>query len=776
MSDRIRTTEEVLADIRNLVGSPGYVYPLLLIIFEDFHIDPENLHKINYWERLNVNEASLLVGLLIQKSIDFTPPESFDSLFEAKQKTRELLQELHRSFNKPFMEKLRKAIPEGQEQTPSGSFQDVFGQGDMLVEPIFYSGTGVYDFQYLDFLPKKYQYDHEWLKAKRGFVFAEVVEIFKRTKELLQRNSERVHLYVSRGLEQAKEKARKSYKGKDFEADFQQVVKMAELHQYADLFFDDTLVGLDPKTEEFRAAAHRAFYRNLINLFTIEKSKLLKLSGGDYFIRNFSICPGDPLCSRFAGIGAYNVASTQPLIELDNDRLLLPIPFVLSEAIYEAPFYWMMGDDSYKNTASDNRGDAGEEIVFQFLSKVFGRNAYRRVLVKTGNAQTETDVDVLCLLGSKALCVQVKSKKLTELSRRGDNESLKNDFQKAVQDAYEQAWIARQKILDKTSKFFDENGEIRLSEGIDDVYMLVVTTENYPSLTHQVHTLLKLKENSPSPLAFTAFDLEMVTHYLTDPYDLLYYIRQRIKLIDYFQGGEEMTFLGYHLSRKLWREEEADWVLLDTCWAQAIDRNYYPFKAGLKVSDEGDSIKARWKDEKFNLLCDAIKTLSGDKVTDIIFHLYDLSGDFRTRLAQLIQERKKKTWADNKFHSVAIPPDDKYEPRFGITYFSSETDSLKEVENRLHVLCSLRKYQSRADAWLGLGSIKSSLAPFDFIMYNSTPWTHDEFLEEGCKHLPALVKSTQVNLSPVKATNKVGRNEPCPCGSGKKYKKCCLLR
>jgi preprotein translocase subunit SecA len=23
---------------------------------------------------------------------------------------------------------------------------------------------------------------------------------------------------------------------------------------------------------------------------------------------------------------------------------------------------------------------------------------------------------------------------------------------------------------------------------------------------------------------------------------------------------------------------------------------------------------------------------------------------------------------------------------------------------------------------------------------------------------------------------KVGRNDPCPCGSGKKYKKCCLLK
>jgi uncharacterized protein YecA (UPF0149 family) len=26
----------------------------------------------------------------------------------------------------------------------------------------------------------------------------------------------------------------------------------------------------------------------------------------------------------------------------------------------------------------------------------------------------------------------------------------------------------------------------------------------------------------------------------------------------------------------------------------------------------------------------------------------------------------------------------------------------------------------------------------------------------------------------VRAAAKVGRNDPCPCGSGKKYKKCCL--
>ncbi len=30
--------------------------------------------------------------------------------------------------------------------------------------------------------------------------------------------------------------------------------------------------------------------------------------------------------------------------------------------------------------------------------------------------------------------------------------------------------------------------------------------------------------------------------------------------------------------------------------------------------------------------------------------------------------------------------------------------------------------------------------------------------------------------APVKAEAKVGRNDPCPCGSGKKYKHCCLAK
>jgi preprotein translocase subunit SecA len=31
----------------------------------------------------------------------------------------------------------------------------------------------------------------------------------------------------------------------------------------------------------------------------------------------------------------------------------------------------------------------------------------------------------------------------------------------------------------------------------------------------------------------------------------------------------------------------------------------------------------------------------------------------------------------------------------------------------------------------------------------------------------------ETSKQPVRREQKVGRNDPCPCGSGKKYKKCC---
>jgi uncharacterized protein YecA (UPF0149 family) len=40
--------------------------------------------------------------------------------------------------------------------------------------------------------------------------------------------------------------------------------------------------------------------------------------------------------------------------------------------------------------------------------------------------------------------------------------------------------------------------------------------------------------------------------------------------------------------------------------------------------------------------------------------------------------------------------------------------------------------------------------------------------------LKNLTKEAKNMHTVVRAEKKVGRNDPCPCGSGKKYKHCCM--
>ena len=51
---------------------------------------------------------------------------------------------------------------------------------------------------------------------------------------------------------------------------------------------------------------------------------------------------------------------------------------------------------------------------------------------------------------------------------------------------------------------------------------------------------------------------------------------------------------------------------------------------------------------------------------------------------------------------------------------------------------------------------------------------HDHDHEHGHVHGPGCAHDHDHDHLPyVRETPKVGRNDPCPCGSGQKYKKCC---
>jgi hypothetical protein len=767
----MRKTEIVIKDLKSLISSKSYIYALCMIIFEDFHINPEKIQELNLIKRLSHKEVSLLLGFLIQSQINFTPPDSWQDLIQMKQKTYELMEELHQSFMIPFVEKIQKNLEKKHEKKDFRKEQkEFFGKGDMLTEPIFYSGTGAYDFQYLDFLERKYKYDKKWLSEKKNFDIEQTKNIAIQIKNILQEKSKKVRLYgIKERLPQITEDIKKKNFNEDWEKCKKELLPMLELYQYVELFFKDVTDKKNLSMDKIGEDEWKSFYKGLIELFVIKKSDFDSDVDIQSFLNNFSVSIKKRLNSQFKTIGNYNLINSHPVIKLDEEKYFVPITFLLFEAIYESPFYWMIKNKEYEVQAGKNRGKVGEEITYEFLLKVFGENkTFKSVKIATKKGKDDTDVDVLCILGSKALCVQVKSKKLTSLSRTGNDEQLQKDFQEAVQDAYEQGLVSRSKILEKNAKFIDENGnEIKLSEEIDEVYIMGITTENYPSLAHQVHVMLDKKDNNPFPIVLTIFDLDLLTYYLNDPYDFLYYIRQRTSLMDYFKADEEMSFLGYHLKQKLWKIPKVDGCLIATQFAQLVDRNYYPLKAGLEVSGDGDTIKNRWKNKDFDRLCKQLKNIGQAKITDIIFHLLDWSGNARKNLVDLIIKIKQKTLNDGKTHNFSMPPDDSFSPRVGVTYTSLNSDNEGELKNSLLTLCQVRKYKFKGDVWIGFGSLKNSDNMIDVVAFSDQKWEQDEELEKMSKTmLKGMGRYMRIG-------KKIGRNDPCPCGSGLKYKKCC---
>ena len=105
----MRTTEAIIEDIKDLVNSGGYIYALSMVLFEDFHINLEKMHEMDWSKKLNTNEASLLLGFLIQDCINFSIPKTPQDLIHLKQKTYELMEELHKSFLIAFFDKLKKS-------------------------------------------------------------------------------------------------------------------------------------------------------------------------------------------------------------------------------------------------------------------------------------------------------------------------------------------------------------------------------------------------------------------------------------------------------------------------------------------------------------------------------------------------------------------------------------------------------------------------------------------------------------------------------------------
>ena len=327
--------------------------------------------------------------------------------------------------------------------------------------------------------------------------------------------------------------------------------------------------------------------------------------------------------------------------------------------------------------------------------------------------------------------------------------------------------MCKEALVNNDDKIFvnkETNEVLEKFKSVNEVFLLCLTTEDYPALTYQIDYLLSKKDDS-SAIIFSVFDLSLISHYLFTPYDFLYYIRQRLATNNVFFATNEIVYLGYHLLRNLRDDGTNKKMFLGKEYAQCVDRNFYPKLIGVEVTDEGDRISKRWVNEDFKRLCEDISKSPNPEKVDVLFALYDLSSDGIDKLFHMIKQARERSRNMRTVVTFTMMFDENASIR-GISYTANYMDPLS-LFKKIECVCTIKKYQARADKWLSLGANVWSNSIVDALLYLDSPWKYDSDLEWACMEYDSLDKTTTVLCD-----KKIGRNDLCYCGSGLKYKKC----
>lgn len=429
----------------------------------------------------------------------------------------------------------------------------------------------------------------------------------------------------------------------------------------------------------------------------------------------------------------------------------------------------MLEDSEYKDAAAAHRGQFAEQYAAQRLKSVFGNDSVHTNLIftdKSGNRAGE--IDVLVHFLDRAIILQSKTKRLTIASRKGNDNAIQDDFKKGIQDAYDQGKSCAALLCDPNYGIVDETGRtIKLRRNFKEIYIFCVVSDHYPSLSYQARRFLKFEatEQVPAPFITDVFFLDTLCEMLNTPFHFLNFIHRRIMYFDRVIANNDHAVLAFHLTQNLWIDKENNIVHIADDFSHHLDAAMYVRREGVPGKDTPEGLLTKFRGHPFESLVKLLEMSYGDGLLDVFYFLMELNEattkDVGGKFFQLINQSRY----DDKRHDMTVAAGDG-----GLTIHSAASPrNLSEMALSTH--CKVRKYSCKARRWYGL-AVNASNVHVIFAIIGDFVWEPSAEMDEALRKFNSLSRGNASSLRT--KSGGVGRNDPCPCGSGKKYKKCCL--
>ncbi|GAB7536106.1 SEC-C metal-binding domain-containing protein [Burkholderia sp. 3C] len=714
MKDESRSEAEVFGDLAELALSPGYAHVIAQICYRDNLIayqkemKAEDMQKLFGPQRLIRTEITTLLGLMARGSVDLAQP-SPDVVEALIQRTDRLMGELHDAMNRPARDSMLNAMQRGQKDP-------AIWRGEVFREPIFYGGESAYSFQYRDLATDKYEADDPWLVQNKGFSIHQARTIASAMCNLVDEKTTTA-LATSRSSE---------------------------------WMLNSWLPAFELSPEEI---AHRS---------------RVPMPAVQAFLATFTLRGHN---ETFKSLGDFNAVAATPLLQTGHGSVLLFQHYGIYEAIYESPFYWMMADEDYMETASAHRGEFIERFAERRLAEVFGsQHVYRNVDLQRAKGATVGEIDVLVEFGDRLIVVQAKAKKLTLEARRGNDGQLRKDFAAAIQDSYNQGWLCANAIIGGDCQLLDSHDrKITLRHTPKEIYIFNLISEHYPALAFQAREFLVYQSSDRirPPFVMDVFLLDALTEILSSPLRLLSYVQMRLAATEKVIISHELTALGFHLKQNLWLDSKYNFVMLEDSISVDLDVAMTVRRENIPGDHTPPGILTRLNGTIYERLVAQLEQRAEPATLSLGFELLAMSEDSCRNIHHGLEAITRQTRTDGKLHDFTIGHADS-----GICFHCNPAPTSAAM-NTLRAHCEKRKYRQKARRWFGV-----SVDPNANLQFGTSldfEWEKSNIMDDATRAMKDGVPAASLAQIAREARQvKMGRNDPCPCGSGKKYKRCCM--
>lgn len=292
-------------------------------------------------------------------------------------------------------------------------------------------------------------------------------------------------------------------------------------------------------------------YISPMNAFTIKPNIVKKKFSlaEQSVMKALSFRLGNGIDMRISKITDFNSYIQYPIIELPNNRGYFCVnELAISAAMNETPFYWLQMSPFFGKKLGSIRGDIAEKLVFDIVQRRFQNDVYTHIpITKTKTSNMITDIDVFFSYKDTGIVFQVKSKRLTELSKQGNAESIENDTQKAIIEAHEQGLKCIECMLNSTEYYSLRKRGLGYVKSLN-LYNLCITLDAFPGISTLSYLKSYSEQNLPI-IAMSLYDLDII-FYLFQQKHIVKYFKFRVQCIkNGIYGVSEIYYIGAYLAK-----------------------------------------------------------------------------------------------------------------------------------------------------------------------------------------------------------------------------------